>query len=170
MVPGVAGVGVVVVVVVARLSSTGMLPGSPCAATPPCSPDVMGREEECVALEYAVLSGDRRQLAGRYADGGGVVLDAASASYTHVSPRGEVVHHRVPFACSTHLPQLRVMLDLYNSIVDRPLLCVRSACYVAFAHPSTEPALGRADSDHWSPGYALRMYLRCAHVCRPSCI
>jgi hypothetical protein len=56
-----------------------------------------------------------------------MVLDAASASYTHVSPRGEVVHHRVPFACSTHVPQLRVMLDLYNSMVDRPLLCVRSA-------------------------------------------
>lgn len=104
-----------------------MLPGSPCAATPPCSPEVAGRGEESVALEYAVLSGDRRQLAGRYADGGGMVLDAASASYTHVSPRGEVVHHRVPFACSTHVPQLRVMLDLYNSMVDRPLLCVRSA-------------------------------------------
>ena len=108
----------------------GMLPGSPCAATPPCSPEVVGQEGECAALEYAVLSGDRRQLAGRYADGGGVVLDAASASYTHVSPRGEVVVHRVPFACNKHVPQLRVMLDLYNSLVDRPLLCVRSASCV----------------------------------------
>ena len=111
----------------------GMLPSSPCAATPPCSPEVTGRgEEECAALEYAVLSGDRRQLAGRYADGSGVVLDAPSASYTHASPRGEVVVHRVPFACNKHMPQLRVMLDLYNSLVDRPLLCVRSASCVPF--------------------------------------
>ena len=109
--------------------AVGGMQGSPWAVTPPCSPKAVaaasGQEEACASLEYAVLSGDRRQLAGRFADGGGVVLDAAAASYTRINPRGEVVVHRVPFACNKHVPQLRLVLDLYNSLVDRPLLFVR---------------------------------------------
>lgn len=77
-----------------------MMPRSPPAATPPSSPGVVAglanrdaaveMPQPCGELEYAVLSGDRKQLAARYADGGGVILDAAAAAYTHVDRRGEV--------------------------------------------------------------------------------
>lgn len=156
--------------------AAGGLQGSPWATTPPCSPEVVvaasGREEACAALEYAVLSGDRRQLAGRFADGGGVVLDAAAASYTRINPRGEVAVHRVPFACSKHVPQLRLVLDLYNSLVDRPLLCVRQLLsYLPYpVSPVPElPVFVPPDSVRWSHGYGPRASLRCAHVYSARC-
>ena len=113
----------------ARSGAGGLAPHPP--ISPPSSPSPPALKsgstdaEDAGGVQYAVLSGDRRQLAARFGDGGGVVLDAGSASYTHVNRRGETVVHRVPFAISEHLPRLGPILDLYNSLVDRPLLCVR---------------------------------------------
>ena len=100
-------------------------PPSPPAAAP-SSPDGAspgGPGAPHSAIEAAVLSGEG-QLTARFADGRGcIVLDAPSASYTHIDERGQALVHRLAFALGEHLPYLRPVVDVYNSAVDRPMLC-----------------------------------------------
>ena len=121
-----------------------------------------GRGERCAG----VCGTERRSQAARGAVRGwwrhgagcrvGVVHTRQPARRGGASPGAVCVQHARAAAARNARP-------LQQHGRSSAAMCAFSY-YVAFAHPSTEPSLGRADSDHWSHGYAPRVCLRCAHL------